>query len=223
VRDGVDGFRIPTWAPAPGAGGRIAHEYEVGAKDYEYFLSRASTTVSLDARALHERLVALVERPELRRALGEAGREHVCAAYDWAVVYARYEALWRELAEIRARSAADPALRLAEAVRAAPTRRDPFECFATYPTRHIGLATRVRAAPGASLAAYEALTAHPFHGFWRAPPELVGRTLAACAGEGCSIAVLAETLGEPTGPVIERVSRLAKLELVTCAPDEGEA
>lgn len=220
VPDGVAGYRVPTWAPAPGAGTAIAWDYETDAINYDFFLSRTSTTVSLDLAVLDARLTELVSDAALRRRMGEAGRAHVRRTFDWAVVYARYEALWRELAEIRASAARDPAL--AGAPASAPTRGDPFTRFAAYPTRHIGLDTRVRAREGASLAAYETLTAHPTHSFWRAPPEFVSRVLADCAGEGATVRTLVEALGEPAPRVIERLGRLAKLELVALAPGQGE-
>jgi len=223
VRDGVDGFRIPTWAPPPGAGAEIALDFETALTDYDHFLSRTSTTTSVEPGPLLARLVALVENPDLRRRMGAAGRERARREFDWAAVYARYEALWAELAQIRAQVADDPRLRVATAPTAAPARPDPFTAFAHYPSRHLGPATRVRAAAGADAAAYEALTAHPMHGNWRPPTEAVARTLAACRGEGASLAALAERLGEPSGTVIERVARLAKMELVTLAPGEGEA
>ncbi|CAN7202590.1 glycosyltransferase family 4 protein [Phenylobacterium sp. LjRoot219] len=224
VRDGVDGFRVPSWAPPPGAGAEMAFDFETGATNYDYFLSRTSTATSVEPGPLLARLTALIENPDLRRRMGEAGRERARREFDWAGVYARYEALWLELAAIRGRCADDPALRLAAAPQASPVRPDPFTAFAHYPTRHLGPATRVRAVEGADAAAYKALTTEGgMHALWRSPPEVIGRTLAACGGAGTRLAQLAELLGEPQLAVLERVARLAKLELVTLAAGEGEA
>jgi len=223
VRDGVDGFRIPTWAPPPGAGAEMALDFETAANDHNQFLSRTSTATSVDQGRLLERLVALIENPDLRRRMGEAGRARARGEFDWSGVYARYEALWAELAAIRAHVADDPRLRLATAPTSAPARPDPFAAFASYPTHHLGPATQVRAVAGADVAAYAALTAHPMHAYWRAPTDAVGRTLAASGGEGIGLAALARQLGEPLVTVIERVARLAKMELVTLAPGEGDA
>jgi len=221
VRDGVDGFRIPSWAPAPGAGAEMALDYETSTLNYDYFLSRTSTTVSVEAPALLERLTALIDNLELRRRLGDAGRARAREAFDWAVVYARYEALWAELGEIRARAAADPALRLGAAPRASPVRPDPFTAFGHYPTRQIRPSTRVRAAAGANGRSYAALIAHPMHQPWRSAPEQVERTLAACRGAGTTVQHLADQLREPVAGVLERVARLAKMELVIL--EAGEA
>ena len=223
VRDGVDGFRIASWSPAPGVGEGFAADYETFAINYDHYLSRTSTTASVDLRMLVERLTRLIQDAELRRRMGEAGRARARSVYDWPVVYGQYGALWRELGEIRARSANDPALRLAAAPRSAASRLDPFRAFAHYPTHRIGAGTRVRAAEGASAAAYEALTGQMMLSFWRASPELVGRTLAAAQGEGITLAELARGLGEAPETAIERVARLAKMGLVELAPGEGEA
>jgi glycosyltransferase involved in cell wall biosynthesis len=221
VRDGVDGFRIPTWAPAPGAGAEMALDFETYTHNYDYFLSRTSTATSVAAGPLVERLTALVENPELRRSLGEAGRARARSEFDWAVIYRRYEEMWRELGEIRARGAADPALRLHAAPKASPVRPDPFTAFGHYPTHHVGPATRVRAAARANGKTYAALVAHPMHSTWRCEPEVAGRTLAACGGAGTTVQHLADQLREPLLAVLERVARLAKMELVIL--DAGEA
>jgi glycosyltransferase involved in cell wall biosynthesis len=221
VRDGIDGFRIPTWAPGPGSGAEMALDFETFTHNYDYFLSRTSTTTSVEAGALLERLTALIETPELRRRMGEAGRARARSEFDWSVIYRRYEALWGELGRIRARGAADPALRLNAAPKASPVRPDPFTAFAHYPTHHVGAATRVRAAKGADGEAYAALVVHPMHRTWSSPPELIGRTLAACGGQ-TTVGRLAAALGEPLPAVLERVARLAKMELVILEPGEAE-
>jgi glycosyltransferase involved in cell wall biosynthesis len=220
VRDGVDGFRVPTWAPPPGCGGHMALDYETGANNHDAFLSRTSTTTSVDPRRLDERLTALVENADLRRRQGEAGRERARREFDWTVVYGRYQALWDELGEIRLRSANDPRLNLAQAPRCAPARPDPFAAFGCYPTHQLTPATRVRAAPGAHAATYEAMTAQPMFTHWREASDVIARTLEA-AGEGLAIADLAARLEQPVRLVVERLSRLAKMELVMLEPAGG--
>jgi hypothetical protein len=81
----------------------------------------------------------------------------------------------------------------------------------------------VRAAPGASAKAYEMMTKHPMFMYWRAQPDLVGRTLEACGGDGIGVAELAARLEEPVRAVVERLARLAKMELVTLEPGAAPA
>jgi glycosyltransferase involved in cell wall biosynthesis len=223
VRDGVDGFRIPSWAPQPGGAGElIAADYETLTINYDYYLSRTSTAVSVDAAILVERLSALVTDADLRRRMGAAGAARTRQVFDWPVVYRQYQALWRELNEIRARRAQDPALRLERAPRAAPTRLDPFQAFASYPTRHIGPQTRVRVRAAASAAAHAALTEQVMLSFWRASPEWIERAFGALGAEVLTLEALAARLGEPVAPTLERVARLAKMELVQLLPGETE-
>jgi glycosyltransferase involved in cell wall biosynthesis len=221
VRDGLDGFRIPSWAPSSGVGQRFAADYETLTTDFDYFLSRTSTTVSVDPGILADRLATLVQSPDLRRRMGAAGAAHVRSNFDWRVVYGRHQALWRELDEIRRRRAAEPALRLAAAPRAAPARPDPFAAFAHYPSRVIGSQTRVGAAPGAGPAAYQALTSQAMLSFWKSPPETIERIFAELDAE-LTLAELAERLQEPVALTIERVARLAKMELVKLRRGEEE-
>jgi hypothetical protein len=200
----------------------IAADYEAGAINYDYFLSRTSTTVSADPQALAERLTALAADPELRRRLGAAGAERARRTFDWAVVYRQYQALWRELEQRRVGHAGDPALRLDRAPRSAPDRPDPFRLFAHYPTRQIGPQTRVRALAAAGAQAHRELTAQTMLSFWKATPEQTEQAFAALGGETLTLAELADRLGEPLAGVIERMARFAKMELVELSPPVGE-
>jgi glycosyltransferase involved in cell wall biosynthesis len=225
VRDGVDGFRIPAWAPAPetSLGSVFASDYETATTNYDLYLSRTSTTVSVEPLVLVERLAALASDAGLRRRLGEAGARRARETFDWAVVFRQYQALWRELSDIRRRRAEEPALRLADAPRAAPVALDPFAVFAHYPTERLGGRTQVAAAPGAGAKAYETLTGLSIFSFWRAPSEPIEGTFAALADGPLPLAELAERLGEPLAATQERVARLAKMELVTLSTALREA
>jgi starch synthase len=219
VRDGVDGFRIPTWAPAGGLsiGAAYAADHESSVFNFDYYLSRTSTTVSVDLQAVTERLTALVSDPALRRRLGDAGRARARSHYDWATVYRAYEDLWRELGQIRAARAGDPALRAGQAPRQAPTRMDPFLAFAHYPTWSITPATLARAVPGADAARYTGMTDHVLFGTWKEPPERVTALLASLQGQGRTLGEAAAALAEPVDRTIELAARLAKMGLVELA------
>ncbi|HTR12133.1 MAG TPA: glycosyltransferase family 4 protein, partial [Roseiarcus sp.] len=110
VRDGIDGFRIPTFMPPPGHGGDFARLYELNAINYDLYCAFTSMTVSVDLDMLAARLISLVAGKELRRKMGEAGRQRARELFDWNVVYRRYQALWAELAEIRRRAANNEAV-----------------------------------------------------------------------------------------------------------------
>jgi len=214
VRDGIDGFRIPSWAPSAGAGDAIARAYEIDG-DYDQHSSRTSTTVSVDRGALIERLALLVLDPALRRTMGDAARERVLAEFDWPVVYRQYRALWDELDTVRRHRSADVVVSrwLANAPAAHHAHDDPFRRFAAYPTRAIDAATIVRTAPGANRAAYETLIGHPFFGFWRTKPDLVEKLLEA-AIVPLSITMLAAAIERPVEATTVISARLAKMNLL---------
>jgi len=148
VRDGVDGYLIPTVMPGAGAGLDLAQRYDDGVDSHDTYCGHTSQAVALDGAALARACACLADDAALRRQLGDHARRRVRAEFDWAVVFGRYRALWRELDERRRADAAlGPALPVA-----VPDRLDPFELFATYPTMQITPASMVELAPDASLA-----------------------------------------------------------------------
>jgi glycosyltransferase involved in cell wall biosynthesis len=216
VRDGVDGFRIPTWAPEPGVGQRIGFDFEAEAITADTYFYRASAAVSLNPAVLDERLSALVSDEALRRRMGAAGQARARESFDWSVVYASYQALWAEQDAIRRRAAADPATSawLASAPKHSPGHKGPFDTFQHFPTRHLGARTVVARGGIASQAAYEKLMAHGLFSFWHISPQIFGVIHAALADGALTIEDLAARTGIAPGQVIEAVARLAKVDAV---------
>lgn len=215
VRNGIDGFRIPTWAPGPGSGVDLARSYEING-NYDRHSSRTSTTISVDMAMLVARLDLLVGDPATRRQMGEAGRARAIADFDWAVIYRRYRELWTELGAIRARASTNDGMAawLSRAPAVHPAHADPFHRFASYPSRAIGPGTIVHAAPGASRSAYEALVAQRMFSFWQIPPDMTGALIAAAATP-ISLEALAACVGRPVEAAAELTARLAKMNLLT--------
>lgn len=129
VTHGKTGFLIPSFMPQAPHGARYAAAHVSGAVDYDKYIGFASQHVSVDLRLLGQAIVSLVESPELRRVMGEAGRKIAERQFDWAHVFRSYQDLWAELAAIRKQAVAD------EAVPALmPGQMDPFKLFGHYPT-----------------------------------------------------------------------------------------
>ena len=144
VRDGVDGFRVPTVTLPPGDGGDFATGYDLGSIDYDHYCGYTGQFVAVDVERAAEAFRRLARDPGLRRCMGEAGRERARKHYDWSVVLDRYYTLWTELHGVR--HAASSGL----TSRRRPDRPDPFTVFSSYPTSAIGAGTlfrRIRA-PG---------------------------------------------------------------------------
>lgn len=139
VRDGVDGFRIPTLMPPAGLGGDLAQRHALDIDTYDMYCGHACSLVAVDVAATAAAFARLFGSAELRQQMGEAGRQRARAAYDWAAIIPQYESLWAQLGESRAAVAATvPAL-----AHPWPARMDPFHAFAAYPSRLLAADTRL--------------------------------------------------------------------------------
>lgn len=131
VRDGIDGFRIPTLMPQASLGNDLALRHALEIDSYDMYCGHTCSLVAVDVDAATLALIRLFESPELRKQLGKAGRDRASAVYDWAAIIQRYEALWSTLGEIRNAQAVS----LKRLQHPWPARMDPFHAFAAYPTR----------------------------------------------------------------------------------------
>jgi glycosyltransferase involved in cell wall biosynthesis len=180
VRHGVDGFRIPTLAMPPSTGQALAELHELGGYggyNYHAYCGAASQLVAVDVAAATAAYRRLILDADLRRKMGESGRERARTVFDWSVIFKRYIMLWDELAE---RRRAGPTLYPPLSRRARPERPDPFTMFASYPSAAIGEATLLRRAAGASLqtaVARRALQTTRFAQQISPPPKVIGEIL----------------------------------------------
>lgn len=95
VVDGQTGFCVPTyWADTSGAA-----SLEVPAGSPSAYFFRLAQSVAVDVPALARAMTALIENDDLRRRLGEAGRERVREHYSWPRIIRAYEDWWTELRE----------------------------------------------------------------------------------------------------------------------------
>lgn len=230
VRDGEDGFRIPTLMPAAGYGEAMALAHESGLDNYDQYCGLACQTVAVDQAVLVERLVALLESPALRQRLGQQARRRACEVFDWSMVWARYEALWAEQSAMRQQAARSP--QWAPVLRAAPrvdaARLDPFEAFASYPSAHLDLDSRVAWVDGQDAATVEAVLKMGLFSYLLQRPPLVSAlkrvmpiltqtpaalrdVSAACTPPGISPAVASME-------VMAAVSLLLKIDAVRLHP-----
>jgi hypothetical protein len=93
VIHGETGFRVPTyWAKCDSA---ICSTASISSWLIDHLYLGQS--ICVDLGMMERYLLALIENPDLRAKMGERGREHVVANYDWRVVVGRYEELWRDL------------------------------------------------------------------------------------------------------------------------------
>lgn len=130
VRDGVDGYRIPTLMPQVGLGADLALRHTLAIDTYDMYIGHASTLTAVDVNAAAEALSRLCTSRELRLQMGAAARQRAQQVYDWAAIIPQYEALWAQLSEMRKAQA--PALQ--QLPHPWSARMDPFHAFAAYPT-----------------------------------------------------------------------------------------
>jgi hypothetical protein len=139
VRDGVDGFRVPTLMPAAGLGSDLAVRHALEIDTYDMYCGHTCSLVAVDVAATAQAFTRLFESAELRRQMGEAGRRRAREVYDWAAIIPQYEALWEQLGVLRQAQGG----KLKRLAHPWPARMDPFHGFAAYPTRTLDPQTQL--------------------------------------------------------------------------------
>ena len=148
VRDGVDGFRIPTIAPCPGMAGDLANRHALEIDTYDMYCGYSSSLVAIHLQKLIQAFIELFKSPELRQKMGSAGRKRAVEEYDWRDIIPRYENLWDELTKIRltaikTRRDNDRATQKSRKPDYWAARLDPTIGFANYPTQHLSMDTHL--------------------------------------------------------------------------------
>lgn len=131
IRDGVDGFRVPTILPPEGVGRELALRHALGVESYDFYIGRASMATVAEPTALAKALSTLARDSDKRRAMGAAGLKRAHDVYDWPVILHRYATLADELGRIRIDSGI-------HAPESWPTRADPFARFAHFSSHTMG-------------------------------------------------------------------------------------
>jgi glycosyltransferase involved in cell wall biosynthesis len=146
VREGIDGFRVPTAMAPPGAGAALAERLAAGIDSYDRFIGAASQAVAVDIDAAALALERLIGDAALRRRFAAAARRRAVESFDWRVVVRRHQALWDDLArERRAAAAGAPP---PDAV-INPWLMDPFHMFQNYASAPLSAAHRLAVVPRA--------------------------------------------------------------------------
>ena len=127
IRDGIDGFCIPTILPPADAGRDLAIRHAFGVDTYDLYIGRTSMATVIDPNRLAEAVTRLAIDPELRKQMGAAGWQRARKVFDWPVILKQYAELALELTELRKKTCSEPP-------RPWPQRADPFKRFAHFPT-----------------------------------------------------------------------------------------
>ena len=177
VRNGVEGFLIPTLGGPPGPiGDSLALRHAMEIDTFQFHVGSVAQHTAVHVGRAGEALAALARSPDLRRRMGEAGRARIASALDWQVVARQYRALVDELGAIRAASA-DPPMRH----RMNPVKTDPFRAFANFASQTLTPETLLRPAPGATVAhvrGTQDIALDRVFGQWRATVEECAQAFA---------------------------------------------
>jgi glycosyltransferase involved in cell wall biosynthesis len=187
VRDGRDGFRIPSLMAAPGTAPDLAMAHGAGSTDYDHFLAATTQLVAIDVAATAAALEKLVMDAQARRAMGMAAQARARSEFDWARIMPRWQALWDELRQVREAAEEAPARAWPQ-----PSLVDPTQLFADWPTASLQPTTvlaRDPAAPPIGLAAALGLPAAIHPKADAAVAARLGHLLAAVPEEGSITAV----------------------------------
>ncbi|UJP05605.1 MAG: glycosyltransferase family 4 protein [Nitrosomonas sp.] len=220
VRDGIDGFRIPTLMPQPGLGGDLALRHALEIDTYDMYCGHTCSLVAVDVLKTAQAFSRLFESASLRKQMGEAGRQRVQAIYDWSEVIPQYEALWAQQYEIR-RSAAG---NLKKAAHPWPARLDPFYAYAHYSSQTLMAGTRLQLVDGDATAAlrrvkdYQALVMVNFvQSLLPAEHELEIVIRSAASGAKTAQALVKDIPAERRLLVFRTLSWLVKLAILKVA------
>ena len=139
VREGIDGFRIPTIMPPPGSGEELASRHALGIDTYDIYCAHTSSLIAVDLEITTQAFIRLISSSDLRQKMGAQGRQRVLDLYDWKAIIPIYESLW---ADLKARRNSE--VEYTPQRHSWPSRLDPFYGFASYPTKKIHLKSLLR-------------------------------------------------------------------------------
>ena len=137
VRDGVDGYRIPTLMPGSGLGADLAFRHALEIDTYDMYCGHTCSVIAVDIEATAQAFIKLLESKQLRKNLGAQGQKRAKEVYDWSVIIPQYESLWDQLTEIRLSKGQE----LKPLPHPWPARSDPFHTFSSYPTQTLSAQT----------------------------------------------------------------------------------
>lgn len=221
VRHGIDGFRVSTYAPASGAGPDIAYRHANNWISYDQYVGAASQLTTVDVGEAAKALLDLIEDPDLRLKMGDAGRARAEAVFDWSQVIPQYEAMWSEMTDQRL--ASNAVTLQPRNVAPDPQRLDPFHLFGGYPSEWLSPTTMLMLTPGRSWADMENLITLSMatHGGSALPriSELKTMVERLSTHRQMMAGDLAATFAQDRQSIVQRaVLFLAKYDLITILP-----
>lgn len=95
VVDGETGYLVPTYM-VQDTTTDLTVRMLLGEIDYDHFLAESTQVISVDLPAATEAFTKLLRDADLRKRMGEAGRQRVLDKFAWSKVIPAYEQFWNE-------------------------------------------------------------------------------------------------------------------------------
>jgi hypothetical protein len=192
------GFRVITRSLTPRHTAEEALRHFGGLDSYPQYCASISAVTEIDMPDLVAKITRLVDEPDLRAAMGRAGKARAAALYDWSRIIPQMQDLWAEQDKIRRASTARYRRYPVDGLAVAPA---PTKLFGSYPTEitaHDGI--RFAAAPREGLPdVAETLKARDYLGLRRifaAPKDIVAvyEAIKASGGGGTEMGPVRDKL-----------------------------
>ena len=139
IRDGVDGYLIPTLFPdLQDMGASLANSHALELITYQDYVGSLAQHTSVDVRLASQALLSLIDSPSLRKTMGEAGRARVKSTFSWPVVVSQYRELFSELEACRQHYQPEDAEAKRKLANVHPSRGNPFVDFSGFASACLG-------------------------------------------------------------------------------------
>jgi D-inositol-3-phosphate glycosyltransferase len=141
VRDGIEGFLIPTLIGSPNsATADLVSMHVAGQRTYQQYVGVVAQHTAVNIGVATKVLTELFHSKDLRKKLGSAGQQRIREMFDWKVVAPQYVSLATELAAIRSHSVASFVTGQGQN----PVKNDPFYSFKGFATNVLETTSRLR-------------------------------------------------------------------------------
>ncbi len=104
VKDGDNGFMIPTTTLKAGESSDLIYQYFSHIINYDQYIGYASQKVSIDIDIAIKKIKELINNPSLRKSMGKSGKKRASEYFCWKKVMNSYSDLREELDKIRLHS-----------------------------------------------------------------------------------------------------------------------
>ncbi|WP_206749773.1 glycosyltransferase family 4 protein [Synechococcus sp. UW179A] len=132
VRDGLDGFLVPTLSSPGGAPGELlATLHSMELESYQTYVGAVAQHTAVHVQKAASLIAQLAEDENLRVSMGKSAQQRARTMFAWPEVIRQYKELFDELAERRC--SADSALACVGA-HVEPSRGEPFSDFQHFAT-----------------------------------------------------------------------------------------